>query len=337
MEFLRWLYRDVNPMILILALVLLFALFNLTTCRGEERVAETNQTVAVAEEAVEGNEQKSSGSVLSRLFTGDEDQTTRDESSVAEPKGTADDSSETVAKPVESDEPVAADSSVAANKQAETKQIAPTGGPANEAPESTPEPEEPEPTVKPSQPASAEKTVAETDQAEPEEPKRRFFGLFGGADETAAESAATESQSEQSANTDESNAKASGEGHAAADPSGTRTTEIQPPPPQMPVVADNVALLTDARRAFWDRNYSAAQDAYLELIELEPNNPALLKEYGDMLLQSGQVEATLDVYERAALMYIDQGQRQKAKPLVDYIGSWDRDRADAIVNRVFSG
>ena len=94
--------------------------------------------------------------------------------------------------------------------------------------------------------------------------------------------------------------------------------------------------MSAARRAFWDRDYATADTLYSEMIDKEASNPELIAEYGNMLLQSGQVEKTLDAYEKAAGLMIDDGRNLEAKPLIDYISSWDQERADALINKVFA-
>ncbi len=212
--------------------------------------------------------------------------------------------------------------------------------------------------------------VAQQEVVEQEQPKKSggFLGLFGGkkdkdtepevvAEDSSevviepdaevvaeddnvevveAESAvvaATETESEVAV---QDNKKIEQEMEPAASVVSEQTDSVPPPPAPVKVVAADMQKLTDARRAFWNREYAQADTLYNELISAESSNADLLSEYGNMLLQSGQVEKTLDAYEQAATLMIEGDRKQDAKPLIDYISSWDQGRADQLINKVFA-
>jgi len=92
--------------------------------------------------------------------------------------------------------------------------------------------------------------------------------------------------------------------------------------------------LADARKAFWDKDVDSAKKIYKELIEAKPENPNLLGEYGNLMVQSQQFEEAVDTYERAANLLIDQKRYREVQPLVRFIGNFDRPRAERIVQRL---
>jgi len=96
------------------------------------------------------------------------------------------------------------------------------------------------------------------------------------------------------------------------------------------------AKLTTARKAFWDKDVEGAEKIYKELLEAEPNHPDLLREYGNLMMQSQQFDKAVDVYEKAANLLIDQNRYREVRPLVGFIGDFDRSRAEKIIERVRS-
>ena len=371
MHFLKWLYREVNPMVLVLALALLYYLMNgaIGSVFGSKSVADikasaetvvttsgkvvADQVAAVAvdskekieqgasavkevtREVVEGvtqNEKSdktvakaindseqvvesvdvnevSSSSVFSRLFN-----------------KSADDDVE-IATPVEQDvqisKPAAATSAavaatVIAAAPAVVEAVSDDQAGTDEATRS----------IALAEPQEEPQVVENVPVEEAEEPAKKsggFLGLFrGNKDEQDQEDAEVVQQPDEAANDSE------------AAPAAAEQTALPPAPPPVRVVSADMPKLADARRAYWNRDYAQADALYNELLSVETSNADLMSEYGNMLLQSGQVEKTLNIYEKAAILMIETDRKQDAKPLIDYIASWDKDRADQLINKVFA-
>lgn len=415
MYFLRWLYREVNPMILILGLVTLYFLLNLATCSKSTDSVVSNSSNAVKQNVAEvvGAE----GSTEHTTSTGKQEiaevaSNTASNSSVqaevveVETDENVSVASNTEAKPVES-----ALSKVFKDKPAENDLDADLTTEAGQTPRPSvlnrvfkraEAPAEPEKDLDLESPESSKTTAAvvtgaavatagavaaagaeEESSAEVEsEEKGGFFGLFSRskdddeevtatADETEAEVAVAEEvdvavaeEVEQQLEVQDNDAAEEAEiaddvvavtdeveveqqavyespAKVAVAPlpvTAEESAEIVPPPPSSHAsnISSNQDALSAARRAFWDRDYATADTLYSEMIDKEASNPELIAEYGNMLLQSGQVEKTLDAYEKAAGLMIDGGRKLEAKPLIDYISSWDQERADALINKVFA-
>lgn len=89
-----------------------------------------------------------------------------------------------------------------------------------------------------------------------------------------------------------------------------------------------------ARRAFWDNQYEASYATYRNLVSAHPNNPDLLGEFGNLLVQMGRTDEAVGVYEHAARILISKGRFKAAHPLVGYIGSVDKQRAMQLVEKI---
>ena len=89
-----------------------------------------------------------------------------------------------------------------------------------------------------------------------------------------------------------------------------------------------------AREAFWKRDYDAAEAIYVNMTKAEPENPALLGEYGNVLLQAGKMGQALDVYEQVAELLIAEGRTFELRPLLYFIGDQDSERAQKITEKM---
>ena len=95
-------------------------------------------------------------------------------------------------------------------------------------------------------------------------------------------------------------------------------------------------LLASARKAFWDKDMEASAAIYKELISAQPDNPDLLTEYGNLLVQTKQLDEAVDTYEKASYMLIEQKRYEEVNPLIGFIGSFDPARADKVVEKLHS-
>lgn len=113
-----------------------------------------------------------------------------------------------------------------------------------------------------------------------------------------------------------------------------------PPAPAAPEAAPAAAVavakvtIVSARQAFWNRDFAGAASMYETLISEDSDNPDLYGEYGNMLIQSGNVEKGLDAYEKAADLMIAQKRYREATPLIRFIGSYDPGRAAVLVEKM---
>jgi hypothetical protein len=99
-------------------------------------------------------------------------------------------------------------------------------------------------------------------------------------------------------------------------------------------VQDPKPSLQSARQAFWNRDFAGSAAIYENLVASDPQNPDLLGEYGNMLVQAGKVPAALDLYEKATGLLIDQKRFKEVHPLVGFIGNFDPQRANKIVEHL---
>jgi|GEM_PF-6261133 len=70
------------------------------------------------------------------------------------------------------------------------------------------------------------------------------------------------------------------------------------------------------------------------MTKAEPENPALLGEYGNVLLQAGKMGQALDVYEQVAELLIAEGRTFELRPLLYFIGDQDSERAQKITEKM---
>ncbi|HHJ19705.1 MAG TPA: hypothetical protein ENJ84_07750 [Gammaproteobacteria bacterium] len=128
---------------------------------------------------------------------------------------------------------------------------------------------------------------------------------------------------------------------AAPAPAAQATTDVMTPP-SAPAPASSEAAaqnpltsaLAAARDAFWRQDFKAANAIYQNLIASDSENPDLLGEYGNMLVQSGNLPAAMENYEKSAYLLIKQNRLKEVHPLVGFIGQFDRDRAARIMSKI---
>ena len=93
-------------------------------------------------------------------------------------------------------------------------------------------------------------------------------------------------------------------------------------------------LLAAAREAYWLRDYEGAEKYYLQLIEVEPDNPDGYGELGNMYFAQGQWEQAAAAYYDAGVRMINEGMVVQARQLVDVIRGLNGGQADELEKQV---
>ena len=93
-------------------------------------------------------------------------------------------------------------------------------------------------------------------------------------------------------------------------------------------------LLAAAREAYWLRDYKGAEKHYLQLIEVEPDNPDGYGELGNMYFAQGQWEQAAAAYYDAGVRMINEGMVVQARQLVDVIRGLNGGQADELEKQV---
>ncbi len=93
-------------------------------------------------------------------------------------------------------------------------------------------------------------------------------------------------------------------------------------------------LLAAAREAYWLRDYEGAEKYYLQLIEVEPDNPDGYGELGNMYFAQGQWEQAAAAYYDAGVRMINEGMMVQARQLVDVIRGLNGGQADELEQQV---
>jgi tetratricopeptide (TPR) repeat protein len=93
-------------------------------------------------------------------------------------------------------------------------------------------------------------------------------------------------------------------------------------------------LLAAAREAYWLRDYEGAEKYYLQLIEVEPDNPDGYGELGNMYFAQGQWEQAAVAYYDAGVRMINEGMTVQARQLVDVIRGLNGGQADELEKQV---
>lgn len=126
------------------------------------------------------------------------------------------------------------------------------------------------------------------------------------------------------------------EASAQPTPAGTAATPREMPAtgnidthPPDPVSAID-PLLAEARRAFWSRQFDRAIATYRALIEQQPQNPDYLGELGNIYYNLNRFDRAAELFERAGLLLVEQGDLERARQLLPALSSLDRDRGQRL-------
>lgn len=133
------------------------------------------------------------------------------------------------------------------------------------------------------------------------------------------------------------------EAEEAAMPETVARIEVPEPPQAETGPADTTAsqpVATDgkgyerrmdaAREAFWRKDFSTAEQAYRDLVQLAPDNPDAYGELGNLYYQQGQWQQAADAYYEAAQRLLNRGERYPAQHLLRVLWNLDSDKARAL-------
>lgn len=79
------------------------------------------------------------------------------------------------------------------------------------------------------------------------------------------------------------------------------------------------ATRQDARRAFWDGRLSDAEAIYLQLLEIDSDDPDLFGELGNLYLAQGKDREAADAYYEAGVWLLQRGDRTRAGEIADLL------------------
>ena len=88
-----------------------------------------------------------------------------------------------------------------------------------------------------------------------------------------------------------------------------------------------IALMIDARKAFYKKDYDASVASYNALIAIDSDNFDALGELGNVFFTQGKMMQAADAYYRAATIMVSQGKTQRAASLIGFLASVDADKA----------
>jgi len=112
-----------------------------------------------------------------------------------------------------------------------------------------------------------------------------------------------------------------GEGNGAFRPPGEGS-------PSGPLTVTRDDLLQDARRAFWNGDFEAAEAAYMALVSEYPADADAFGELGNLYQAMGKPKLALDAYFEAALRLQAVGERERLTEMVELLRREGDGRAD---------
>jgi tetratricopeptide (TPR) repeat protein len=89
-------------------------------------------------------------------------------------------------------------------------------------------------------------------------------------------------------------------------------------------------MLTEARRLYWDGQSRRARGVYEKLMFDFPKQPEAPAELGNLLMQSGNLDAAVWAYQNAIERYLNLQREQEAITLVDSISRIDPAIAESL-------
>lgn len=96
-------------------------------------------------------------------------------------------------------------------------------------------------------------------------------------------------------------------------------------------------LVRQARQAYWQRNYDEAEAAYRQLLEIDPDNPDLYGELGNLYYATGKWKLAGEAYYQASTRLLQTGQTQQVGYLLRVLKGLDPDMADKLEQEMQQG
>ena len=126
----------------------------------------------------------------------------------------------------------------------------------------------------------------------------------------------------------EASAYQTGQG-APAEADGFRPPEQESP--QTVTAMTREDSLQQARRAFWNGEFEAAEAGYMAMIAAYPADPDGFGELGNLYQSMGKPKRALDAYYEAALRLKANGERERFHELAELLAGEGDPRADQLV------
>ncbi len=122
-------------------------------------------------------------------------------------------------------------------------------------------------------------------------------------------------------------------GPAAGRDSGHVVSTFRPPEviaEETPVQPSRADMLQQARRAFWNGDYEAAEAAYMALISRYPDDADGFGELGNLYRKTGRNARSLDAYYEAGRRLKAVGEGEKLQQIIDLLVEAGDDRASLL-------
>lgn len=106
---------------------------------------------------------------------------------------------------------------------------------------------------------------------------------------------------------------------------GFRPSPMLPLPEQKAPTRED--MVQDARRAFWNGDFEAAEAAYMEVLGIFPADADLFGELGNLYRAMGRADKARDAYYEAAVRLKSAGDKEKLALIADLLDAEDDARA----------
>jgi hypothetical protein len=113
-----------------------------------------------------------------------------------------------------------------------------------------------------------------------------------------------------------------------ADAGGFRPPAATPSP--APVVQGYEGLLQQARRAFWNGDFEAAEHTYMDVIERYPDDADVYGELGNLYVAMGKNALALDAYFEAGVRLKALGEQQRVMEVAEILNKKGDDRGQQL-------
>ncbi|MCB1800380.1 MAG: hypothetical protein KDI82_01705 [Gammaproteobacteria bacterium] len=92
-----------------------------------------------------------------------------------------------------------------------------------------------------------------------------------------------------------------------------------PAEPPMELPSDRESLLQNARRAFWNGQFEAAEAVYMDLIAQYPDDADIFGELGNLYEGMGQADLARDAFFEAGVRLRNAGERKKLSQVIEIL------------------